>query len=108
MIHPKKSEEIINKCRTTLFGIVCLVIFLSSATGFGADTSKKVKVFILAGQSNMEGKAKVELLEYQINQPEMRDFSNILRKTGDGWSATMFGSTMESTWPTLSAMCKRI
>jgi len=34
---------------------------------------KKVKVFILAGQSNMEGKAKVELLEYQINQPEPRD-----------------------------------
>lgn len=82
MIHPKKSEEIINKCRTTLFGIVCLVIFLSSATGFGADTSKKVKVFILAGQSNMEGKAKVELLEYQINQPEMRDFFKHLKKDG--------------------------
>lgn len=82
MIHPRKSEKVINKCRTALFGILCLVIFLSRATSFGADTSKKVKVFILAGQSNMEGKAKVELLEYQINQPETRDFFKHLKKDG--------------------------
>ena len=31
---------------------------------------KTVKVFILAGQSNMEGKAKVSLLEMQLRQPE--------------------------------------
>jgi len=54
---------------------------LSSLT-FGVDTSKKVKVFILAGQSNMEGKAKVELLEYQTNQPETRDFFKHLKKDG--------------------------
>ena len=33
---------------------------------------KTVKVFILAGQSNMEGKAKVSLLETQVKQPGTR------------------------------------
>jgi len=56
---------------------------LLSALTFGADTSKKVKVFILAGQSNMEGKAKVELLEYQIDQPETREFFKHLKKDGE-------------------------
>jgi hypothetical protein len=28
-----------------------------------------VKVFILAGQSNMEGRAKVSLMDYQAKQP---------------------------------------
>ena len=70
------------KRNTTLFVFLCLVIFLSHATSFGVDTSKKVKVFILAGQSNMEGKAKVELLEYQINQPETRDFFKHLKRDG--------------------------
>ena len=31
-----------------------------------------VHVYILAGQSNMEGKAKLELLEYQAGQPATR------------------------------------
>jgi alpha-galactosidase len=39
-----------------------------------------VKVFILAGQSNMEGKAKVSLLEYQAKQPAIRAlFKDLLR-----------------------------
>jgi alpha-galactosidase len=82
MIHPRKPEGIMKKCRTALFGILCLVIFLSHATRFGVDTSNRVKVFILAGQSNMEGKAKVELLEYQINQSETRDFFKHLKEDG--------------------------
>lgn len=70
------------KCKLTTLGCLVLgVCWLSSLT-FGVDTSKKVKVFILAGQSNMEGKAKVELLEYQTNQPETRDFFKHLKKDG--------------------------
>jgi hypothetical protein len=49
-----------------------------------ADPQKPVKVFILAGQSNMEGKAKVSLLEYQAQQPATRDLFKHLRK-GDKW-----------------------
>jgi alpha-galactosidase len=47
-----------------------------------ADAPKPVKVFILAGQSNMEGKAKVSLLDYQADQPAMRDLFKHLRKDG--------------------------
>jgi len=68
---------------TSLVYIVLAVCLLSSLT-FGVDTSKKVKVFILAGQSNMEGKAKIELLEYQLGQPETRDFFKHLKKN-DKW-----------------------
>src|SRR4051812_32934436 len=47
-----------------------------------ADAPKPVKVFILAGQSNMEGKAKVSLLDYQAEQPATRDLFKHLRKDG--------------------------
>jgi alpha-galactosidase len=43
---------------------------------------KPVQVFILAGQSNMEGKAKVSLLEYQIAQPETRPLFEHHQKNG--------------------------
>src|SRR4051794_21235859 len=49
-----------------------LVVMALSCVALGAraaDGPKPVKVFILAGQSNMEGKAKVSLLEYQAKQP---------------------------------------
>jgi alpha-galactosidase len=49
-----------------------------------ADAPKPVKVFILAGQSNMEGKAKATLLEYQAKQPATRDLFKHLRKD-DKW-----------------------
>jgi alpha-galactosidase len=41
-----------------------------------------VKVYILAGQSNMEGKAKLSLLEYQAAQPASREFFQHLQKDG--------------------------
>jgi hypothetical protein len=47
---------------------------------FAAD--KPVKVFILAGQSNMEGKAKVSLAEYQADQPATRDVFSHMRHEG--------------------------
>lgn len=47
-----------------------------------ADPPKPVKVFVLAGQSNMEGKAKVSLLDYQAEQPATRGLFAPLRKDG--------------------------
>jgi alpha-galactosidase len=44
------------------------VLICSLLTPFAAP----VKVFILAGQSNMEGKAKISLLEHQLKQSETR------------------------------------
>ena len=44
---------------------------------------KPVKVFILAGQSNMEGKGKIDpLLNHQIIAPETKDFFAHLHKDG--------------------------
>jgi alpha-galactosidase len=44
-----------------------------------------VQVFVLAGQSNMEGKAKVTLLERQLEQPGTSEQFAHLRD-GDGWA----------------------
>jgi alpha-galactosidase len=41
-----------------------------------------VKVFILAGQSNMEGKAPNALFDHQAEDPKTRDFFKHLRKDG--------------------------
>jgi alpha-galactosidase len=49
-----------------------------------AAEPKPVKVFLLAGQSNMEGKAKVALAEYQAKQPATADLFKDLRKD-DKW-----------------------
>jgi hypothetical protein len=71
------------KFRLFTLGCLIFVVCLSSTSAPAVDTSKKVKVFILAGQSNMEGKAKLQLLEYQIEQPETRDFFKHLKKNGE-------------------------
>jgi len=70
------------KFRLSTSGYLFLGICILTTLTIGADSPKKVKVFILAGQSNMEGKAKIELLEYQIGQPETRDFFKHLRIDG--------------------------
>jgi len=68
--------------RLVAVGVLGLAVSLLSALPLRADTSGKVKVFILAGQSNMEGKAKMSLLEYQAGQPETRAFFKHLKKDG--------------------------
>ncbi len=50
--------------------------------GWGEET---VKVFVLAGQSNMEGKAKNSLLEHQASDPRFQDFWKTYR-TGNAWT----------------------
>jgi hypothetical protein len=60
--------------------IVAFLLLLLSTLAHAGDA--KVKVFILAGQSNMEGKAKVSLLEYQLQQPATRDLFKHLQKDG--------------------------
>lgn len=47
-----------------------------------AVAAEPVKVFILAGQSNMEGKAKLDLLNYQTAQPATADLYKHLRQDG--------------------------
>ncbi|MFM8274013.1 MAG: sialate O-acetylesterase, partial [Gemmata sp.] len=65
--------------------LIALSLVLSSPVStFAADPSKPIKVFILAGQSNMEGKAKMSLVEYQATQPATRELFKHWRKD-DKW-----------------------
>ncbi len=66
---------------------VLLFVAFSPATSFagngpGNESGKKVKVFILAGQSNMEGKGSMKLAEYQCGDPRFEDFYTHLKKDG--------------------------
>lgn len=68
-----------------MYKLLVMTLMLALPGNLQADPPKKpVKVFILAGQSNMEGKAKVSLLEYQAKQPATRDLFKHLRKN-DQW-----------------------
>lgn len=59
-----------------------LLASLWHTNALAADAPRPVKVFILAGQSNMAGKAKVSLLEYQIKQPATAPLFQHLQKDG--------------------------
>src|SRR5947209_8191614 len=63
--------------------LLAVVLLLALPLGARAsDRPKPVKVFVLAGQSNMEGKAKVSLLEYQARQPATRALFAHLHRDG--------------------------
>jgi alpha-galactosidase len=58
------------------------VLLLAAGPAHAADPPRPVKVFVLAGQSNMEGKAKVALAECQADRPATRDPYEDWRKDG--------------------------
>jgi len=66
----------------SLMAPLCVGVCLG-VTAQGAAAGK-VKVFILAGQSNMEGHATVECLEYQATKGKNKDVFAFCRKS-DGW-----------------------
>ena len=55
---------------------------LPDPDGKAGDATQPVKVYILAGQSNMEGKAQNKLLEYQATDKKTADLFAHLRKDG--------------------------
>jgi len=59
-----------------------LVLLTMPSLAFCGDKQKPIKVFILAGQSNMEGKAKVSVMEYQAKQPATRELYQHVYKDG--------------------------
>ena len=62
--------------------VAVLVCLLSAGQTWGGQKKGPVKVFILAGQSNMEGKAPNTLLDYQAEDPKTKDLFQHLRKDG--------------------------
>ena len=83
-VETKKLKPITTMFRTLSLSLfTCLFVLLglfASATLQAAD--KPVKVFILAGQSNMEGKAPNALLEQQATNATTRELFAHLRKDG--------------------------
>ncbi len=63
----------------------CLALLFASLAFASAAFAEEntVKVFILAGQSNMEGKAKNELMNHQAQDPKTKEFFAHLRKDGE-------------------------
>ena len=70
--------------RATLLSLLTLVAALALVPTPAAAADKPVKVFILAGQSNMEGKAPNPLLEHQATNAATRELFAHLRKD-DNW-----------------------
>lgn len=68
-----------NPLRTATLRLVALLALPAAALA-----GNTVKVFILAGQSNMEGKAQNKLLEHQAEDPATAALFEHLRD-GDGW-----------------------
>ena len=67
------------KLKPSLFAIVALCVGIA-----GASAAETVKVFILAGQSNMEGKVKRKLIDHQAVDAKTKDTFTHLRD-GDQW-----------------------
>ncbi|MFO7903525.1 MAG: sialate O-acetylesterase [Pirellulaceae bacterium] len=73
----------VRKGRIIFLGWLALGTIIIAVNRVHADT-ETVKVFILAGQSNMEGKAKNSLLDHQATDPETAELFTHLRD-GDDW-----------------------
>jgi len=73
------------KKQTLFVSLVVSIAALLAATAQAAEETKSVKVFVLAGQSNMEGKAANTLLDHQATDPKTKDFFAHLRD-GDKWA----------------------
>lgn len=65
-----------------LVAITLFLLMLGLPCAADGRSGKPVKVFILAGQSNMQGKAKVALLDYQAQQPATHALFKHLKKDG--------------------------
>ncbi len=72
----------INKNQMSFMAL--MTVFVIGLSGLEAQAAKTVKVFILAGQSNMEGKATNALYDHQATDDKTRELFKHLRD-GDKW-----------------------
>ncbi len=73
-----------SKLLAALLAAICLIGNVDLAQAQDAKNSKKLKIFILAGQSNMEGKGSVYTMSHQLTVPEKKSRFAHLKK-GDQW-----------------------
>ena len=65
------------------FGFFLSLLLASSLSGAPVRAEETFKVFILAGQSNMEGKATNDLYNHQATDAKTKDLFAHLRKDGE-------------------------
>jgi alpha-galactosidase len=63
-------------------GVVIAASLAAAPAAQAADTAKTVKVFLLAGQSNMQGMFFTPDMEKQAEDPKYKDLYKNLRKDG--------------------------
>ena len=63
---------------------ICFVLLSAGVINAQTDAPEKLKIFILAGQSNMEGKGSVYTMKHQLTVPEKKERFDELQD-GDGW-----------------------
>jgi hypothetical protein len=80
-----KSLAVFRKESVVMLIRIVLCVVAACACAQAVRAEKTVKVFVLAGQSNMEGKARNDLLESQATDPRFKDFWADYR-TGDTWT----------------------
>ena len=69
-----------NYQRRTVISVITLLMSLLALPAMAADVgTKPLKVFILAGQSNMEGHAQVRTFDYMARDPETAPILNEMR-----------------------------
>ncbi len=78
----KNLKSVAMKHFTSSVASLCTAVALITGSLHAEDT---VKVFLMAGQSNMEGKAKNELITHQATDPKTADLFKHLR-TGNEWT----------------------
>ena len=83
--HPILSEPFTMVKQSSLYCLaLCAVISWSTATNaIAVGDDGTVKVFIMAGQSNMEGKAANDLITHQATDEKTKEIFAHLRKDGD-------------------------
>jgi hypothetical protein len=85
-----------NKIKTVL---ALAAVILTGLVGNGAAEEKPLKIYILAGQSNMEGQAKIETFEYIGDDPATAPLlKEMLGPGGKIGPEFTFGITMEKAY----------
>ena len=94
-VQPKSAKPFMFRSKQTLsppltrftvccVTVCCAFVAIAALPAQQPDQPQPLQVYILAGQSNMEGKAKMSLVDYQAQAEEHRDAYASLRD-GDQW-----------------------
>ena len=78
-----KESPMIQRMLLLILSTVCPIVAAADSDFAASTSSAKVKVFILAGQSNMEGRGFPEPLAWQVTQEKFRDRYAHFIKDGD-------------------------